>query len=219
MSCGIYKFTNKKNGKIYIGQSVNIEERYLRHFRKDNTRNIPYFHRALLKYGKEGFDFEIIEECPKEKLNEREIYWITYYKSNNRELGYNSTDGGEGAKSRSIKQYNLKGELIQEFNSLTNASKALNIPMTNLCLALKGKRKSCGGYQWRYSEDAPPGIYDGKSNHITSRHKLKTEKIEPPKLKKKDIVLEWKRKNPKGTVTECFKATGISRPTIYRYWK
>ena len=160
MKCGIYKFTNKINGKIYIGQSTNIEDRYNRHFRADNTRNKPYFHRALEKYGKDNFNFEIIELCEKEKLSEREKYWIKFYHSNDRNIGYNSTNGGEGAKSKSVKQYDSKGNLIKIFTSITNASIATGLPASNICRCVKGKSKSCGGYQWRYSEDDAPGEYE-----------------------------------------------------------
>ena len=77
---GIYKITNKVNYKVYIGQSINIEERWKHHklyysnkkLKEYNTK----FYRAIRKYGIENFDFEIIEECPIELLNEREKYWI-----------------------------------------------------------------------------------------------------------------------------------------------
>lgn len=44
------------------------------------------------KYGISNFTFEIIEECDKQSLNEREIYWIEYYDSFHN--GYNMTIGG-----------------------------------------------------------------------------------------------------------------------------
>ena len=49
--------------------------------------------RAILKYGKENFSIEILEECPKELLNDREKYYIKLYNSYN--SGYNSTLGGQ----------------------------------------------------------------------------------------------------------------------------
>ena len=67
MSCGIYKMTNKVNGKIYIGLSVNIETRMYNHYRnafyeKDAEYN-SYLSRAIRKHGQENFSYEIIEEC------------------------------------------------------------------------------------------------------------------------------------------------------------
>lgn len=71
MTCGIYKIENLKNGKIYIGQSIEIERRFQKHLvAKDDF----YIHKALRKYGKENFTFQIIEECDLKILNEREIY-------------------------------------------------------------------------------------------------------------------------------------------------
>lgn len=51
-------------------------------------------YRAFKKYGLQNFEFKIIEECKKEKLNEREIYWIAYFNSFHN--GYNLTPGGDG---------------------------------------------------------------------------------------------------------------------------
>lgn len=51
---------------------------------------------AIKKYGKID-EFEILEEISpdnREKMNEREIYWIKYFKSNNPEYGYNLEAGG-----------------------------------------------------------------------------------------------------------------------------
>ncbi len=95
MVTGIYKFTNKLDKKVYIGQAVNIERRRKAHFdiakkHKDNT----YFHNALNKYGIDNFDFEVLIECPKENLNYWEQFYISYYCSNNKRFGYNETEGG-----------------------------------------------------------------------------------------------------------------------------
>lgn len=94
---GIYKITNKINKKSYIGQSVNIEHRWNSHKTNYLNKNIKdyntKFYKALRKYGIENFDFEILEKCNKNNLNEREIYWINFY--NSFKDGYNSTLGGQ----------------------------------------------------------------------------------------------------------------------------
>lgn len=98
--CGIYKFTNKVNGKVYIGKSVDVYYRYKDHINKCNRGQKCLFYNALRKYGIEGFNYEIILECSIEELNYWEKYYISYYKSNvNRygnKYGYNCTDGGDG---------------------------------------------------------------------------------------------------------------------------
>lgn len=97
---GIYKYTNKDNGKIYIGRSVNIIRRKWEHLH--NPSPYSYFDQTIVKIGEDKFDFEIIEECPEERLCEREKYWIDYYNCcvlDNREGGYNLTHGGEEYRS------------------------------------------------------------------------------------------------------------------------
>ena len=88
---GIYKVTNKINGKVYIGQSVDIGRRWREHM---TAKDDIYFHKAIQKYGVENFEWEVIEQCKKKDLDEREIYWIEYYDSFNK--GYNCTRGGDG---------------------------------------------------------------------------------------------------------------------------
>ena len=78
---GIYKITNKINNKIYIGQSVHIERRWQEHCQESSTSVIA---KAIKKYGKENFIFEVLEEYQVEdydKLNEREMYFIHQYNS------------------------------------------------------------------------------------------------------------------------------------------
>lgn len=95
---GIYKVINQINNKIYVGQSQHIEKRWNRHRNgpfnpNDEQYNCPLY-RAIRKYGLDNFSFEIIEECLVEQLNEKEKYWIAYYKSFDSDRGYNLTSGG-----------------------------------------------------------------------------------------------------------------------------
>lgn len=93
---GIYKVIYiPENKVVYVGQSINIEERFKQHKYVMNCKNElaydTHFYRALRKYEIENFQFEVIEECQQEDLDEREIYWISYFDTfNNR---YNSTIG------------------------------------------------------------------------------------------------------------------------------
>lgn len=99
--CGIYCIKNLVNGKIYVGQSINVDGRWrqhLSHLRK-NTHNNEHLQDAWNKYGKENFDFQIIEICDVDKLDIRERYWIEYYNSMSREFGYNHEDGGRKNKT------------------------------------------------------------------------------------------------------------------------
>ncbi len=100
---GIYKFQNKENGRCYIGQSINIQQRYYGHKSAAFNEKAPdydsQFHQAIRKYGGlEAFSYEIVIELPpeeytREKLNELEKYYIAYY--NSYKNGYNASEGGD----------------------------------------------------------------------------------------------------------------------------
>lgn len=90
---GIYLITNKVNGKKYVGQSIDIEKRWKDHIR-DSKKSEYTIHKAIRKYGVENFEFSVLEECSVDKLDEREIYWISELDTFNN--GYNMTLGGEG---------------------------------------------------------------------------------------------------------------------------
>lgn len=81
---GIYKITNIQNQMTYVGQSVNIAERWKQHIKRGlgaetPTRNKLY--PAMAATGLENFTFELIEECDKSELDEREKYWQNYFNS------------------------------------------------------------------------------------------------------------------------------------------
>ena len=93
--CGIYKITNLLNKKSYIGQSVDISNRIKTHIKCGLGIDTPptnKFYQSLQEIGVWNFSFEVLEKCSKEKLNEKEKYWIDFYKTT--DYGYNSTKGG-----------------------------------------------------------------------------------------------------------------------------
>lgn len=83
--CGIYKITNQLNNKIYIGQSIDIGRRWSEHKSRAFETNTNCYYKplycAIRKYGLKNFNFEIIEECSPENLNEREKYYIIKFDS------------------------------------------------------------------------------------------------------------------------------------------
>lgn len=102
----IYKITNKINGKIYVGQTVkSLKERFNKHCwrttEKDRYHLDMAIKKAIRKYGKENFTIELIEEVETTKLDEREVYWISFYDSYNK--GYNCTLGGQNGATRPTK--------------------------------------------------------------------------------------------------------------------
>ena len=95
MSVGIYKIENLITHKVYIGQSRHIEIRWQEHCRPSSDSIIS---RAIRKYGKENFSFEILEECEIDDLNQREEYYIQQYNSVVPN-GYNIEERMNGSRS------------------------------------------------------------------------------------------------------------------------
>lgn len=130
--CGIYKVTNKVNGKFYIGQSVDIKRRWSEHriLNRDETLSLK---RALRKYGVENFIFSVIEECLDYMLNEREEHYIKNLKP-----AYNRCKGGTGAKGHYVsddlkEKLSVKGK--QQWINLSEEGKKTRV------LNLTGPRK------------------------------------------------------------------------------
>jgi group I intron endonuclease len=100
MKSGIYKITNKVNGKFYIGSSYDIEERWVVHkqYLHGNYHVNPKLQHAWNKYGEDNFVFEILEEveAKQDLLFERENYYLSTLKPYERDVGLNICPKAEG---------------------------------------------------------------------------------------------------------------------------
>ena len=106
---GIYKIENKLNGKIYIGQALDINLRIEQHKDALKTSLNSWYPLARKESNSiDDFDFTILQTCKPEELDELESYWIKHYDSY--ENGYNKTRDG---------QY-LQGKKIVDLTALTN---------------------------------------------------------------------------------------------------
>ena len=91
---GIYKITNVNNSMCYIGQAANIADRFRQHIKRGLGAETPTrikLYSAMFDEGPENFTFEIIEDCERAKLDEKERYWIEFYRA--MEFGYNMRCG------------------------------------------------------------------------------------------------------------------------------
>ena len=94
--CGIYKITNILTGDIYIGQSVNIADRWKNHIKCGlgiDASSTNKLYNNMQEYGVWNFTFEILQKCSRDKLNEKERFWIEMYQSN--KVGLNVTKGNK----------------------------------------------------------------------------------------------------------------------------
>lgn len=93
---GIYKITNQENGKCYIGQSVDVSKRWKDHAKCGLGIDTPQgnkLYKDMQEVGIWNFSWELLEQCPREQLNEKEKYYIDLYQS--QDFGYNSTKGNK----------------------------------------------------------------------------------------------------------------------------
>lgn len=184
----IYKATNLINGKIYIGQhrKPSFDKKYL-----GSGKHLKY---AIKKYGKNNFKCEILEYCSSlEELNSREIYYIKENKSQDRNIGYNITNGGNQisvtpsiAKKLSEKQkqnFNdpIKGEKLRLILSKANKGKKLSEEHINKLKEVNHNRvrtkeerdkksKSLKGHKPFWGDKMPEHIKEKISNSSKGRH-------------------------------------------------
>ena len=91
---GIYKITNIKTKECYIGQAVSIKDRWVDHVKCGLGIDTPAgnkLYKSMQEYGVWNFSFEVLEECPRDQLNEKEKYYIDLYSSY--DYGFNSNRG------------------------------------------------------------------------------------------------------------------------------
>lgn len=94
---GIYCIENIITKKKYIGQSKNIFYRWRKHINalNTNTHENNYLQNSWNKYRQDNFKFYIVEECDFDLLNDKEIQYINYYNTLDRDFGYNLKTGGQ----------------------------------------------------------------------------------------------------------------------------
>ena len=139
----IYKLTCLISGKPYVGKTKQKLEKRMSQHRYDSKKGSQGLGAAIRKYGWENFTVEVIEVCPVEQLNEREIFWIAELNSKSPH-GYNLTDGGEGlvnpsAETRAKMSANhpdISGEKNPNYGKKTPPETCAKISASN-----KGKTK------------------------------------------------------------------------------
>lgn len=142
---GIYVITNIVNNKIYIGQTKESFHRRYWHHRwclNQGTHCNQYLQNSWNKYGEDNFTFSMLEEVlDVNQLNEREIYWIEYYR-NNSEV-YNIQDGGQNINSPIVSQEKRK-EIGRKNRERLLGTKLSEETKEKMRKAHKGK----GGYHY-----------------------------------------------------------------------
>ena len=189
---GIYKIVNTLNGKLYVGSSLCIYNRFHQHrnkLRKNVHANL-HLQNAYNKYKESSFEFIILELCDKEERFKKEQYYIDLLKPEyNKDLYVYpivftsekrkaiSDTLKEGYKTgrilslslKKIKVYNLNGDLLHTFNSLKETQLTLKIGMSSIRRCLSKRHKQVKGFQIRYHDDLEVGKIETYPHGATLR--------------------------------------------------
>lgn len=134
---GIYKITNKLNGKVYIGKTKHFQKRYVSYkgaYKKEDTRKInQYFLNSIKKNGPENFTFEVVEICHLDCLAERELHWMIEYRSTEGEFGYNlRMDSSTGMITHPSTSKKVSERIKKEYGEGIRSREAIAEWATNL---------------------------------------------------------------------------------------
>lgn len=193
----IYKATNLINNKTYIGQTVlDLNTRRRQHENSYKYKSCYAFSRAIKKYGKENFKWEVIDTATTvEELNEKESYYIEFYKSLTSQNGYNLKGGGDNSfLTEEVKQkiskaqlgeknhmFGKKGELSHSskgvknittgniYGSASECAEKESINFSHVCAVCRGDRGSTNNCVYRYIDDEGNIIQPENSANIKNR--------------------------------------------------
>lgn len=193
----IYKATNLINNKVYIGQTIlDLKTRRAQHENSIKYKNKYAFAKAIQKYGKENFDWEVVDTASTiEELNEKESYYIEYYKSLTTQNGYNLKGGGNNSflteevkKKISEAQIGSKNHMFGkrgrlnptskkvknittgvEYESASECAKTENINLSHVCAVCRGDRGSTNNCIYRYLDDKGDVIPPQKKTDIKNK--------------------------------------------------
>ena len=163
MEYTVYRLENIVTKKTYIGMtSQNPKARWCRKYGGKMKEAIDAFPFDLC--WKKHIEFQTTN---KEQALELESELMKWYDSV--ENGYNTSEYAshhckhseeskrmirESNPSKPVLQFSMNGELISEYTSIREAERQTGCPNQSICQCCKGKRKSCGGYIWKYKEGA-----------------------------------------------------------------
>lgn len=154
----IYIIKNKINNKVYIGLTIQgARTRYLHHLYEARSGSPFPIHRAIRKHGEENFDMEVlISVDAQEELKILEKAYIQEHRANNRQFGYNMTEGGDGTfgrlhseETKELIRQKAKGRKMSEETKQrmreAHERNKINDP-------LYYEKKRCGGFNITLSE-------------------------------------------------------------------
>lgn len=190
----IYKITNLKNGKIYIGQTKkSCLRRWNEHVNASRFFSTSRLHKAIAKYGRDSFSQEtlFVSFCRKQ-LDEAEKTLIADFQCLDPQKGYNTIVGGRGChrlffpaeeidRRKKAMPSNKKAVICLQtglvFDSINEASECLNIGARSIGKAANGKRKFAGGRKFAFLNNGdltPPRVKKTKNPRLGQKQSVQT---------------------------------------------
>jgi len=193
---GIYKITSP-SGKIYIGQSVDIDKRfksYLRYSCKSQTKLFA----SLKKYGSKNHKYEILLICKKEELSVREKYYVDLFQSFNSKNGLNIRDGGGNSAKLSDEQK----------KKISNSLKGKKHSPERIEKNRLGQLKKKSSVEKRLREEMFPKI---KKPRLGMKHTEETKN----KIREKTMGVN----NPNYGIKKSIESKNKTSESLKRYWE
>lgn len=168
---GIYKWENKISGEFYIGSAVDLNKRMSEYYRQSYithpSRGKSIICYALVKYNYNNFNLSILEYCSKDKLIEREQYYLDLLNPTYNILKYAYSSEGYKHTLEAIKKMSLakKGKYIKEQNSFYGKTHTEEVKQLMSQVAMKRTKPN----------NAKPVLLKDLNNNIIGDFKSITE--------------------------------------------
>lgn len=210
--CGIYCIRNIINQKVYIGKSINIRQRIWNHISNLNSKNIKsenqHFINAWWKYGKENFEYFVLEIIDKNQENienivkDKELFWMDYYESYSRDKGYNLR-----------RDSSTKMIVHEETKKKYSEAQIKRYKDPN-------ERKKTGEYSSKFWKENPEikeqmskKVSDAVTKYLIYQYSKDGKTLIKIWNKVKDIIIE----NPTYKTHNIYSVCSGAKPTIYGY--
>jgi len=188
----IYKITNTITNKVYIGQTIRQLCHRIYEYKTETTSDTAPNSRIINSFRKHGFDkfkFETIDIATSiDELNQKEIYWIDFFNSTNKLVGYNILPGGRN----SMKPFEVRFKMSNAHKGTKQSQEWINkrIAKEGTDEAKKYGKEKTEEDRKRLSENSPK-YWQGKSRAQETKEKISlTKKGQIPPNRKQVFKIE-----------------------------
>lgn len=191
-----YLIVNLIDNKVYVGSTKDAKQRRFQHFSalKNNKHHSHLLQRAWNKGNPEDFEFKIIEET--DSLQEREQFYMDFYKSYDKDFGYNIMKYAyeqklQKTKRYKIYQFTLEGEYVQSFNSSREAGSKVNCDYSGITKCCNKHRLYYANYIWSYNPKITEEEVILANEYIAQKAKERSEQTIRKNKKGRKPVLQY----------------------------